>query len=115
MNEALLIVLPKFADTSKVNHYRPFSLIHIVGKLLSKVLANRLVPKLNGFVHISESVFINGRFTQDNFKMVQSSAKQLHARKCASLLLKVDITKAFDSVAWPFLLEIMEHIGFSRI
>jgi hypothetical protein len=30
------------------------------------------------------------------------------------LLLKVDIAKAFDSVAWPFLLEVLQHIGFSR-
>jgi hypothetical protein len=28
------------------------------------------------------------------------------------LLFKVDISKAFDSVAWPFLLQIMEFIGF---
>jgi hypothetical protein len=62
------------------------------------VLANRLAPKLSGLVHISQSVFIKGHFIQDKFKMVQSSAKLLHARKCASLLLKVDTAKAFDSV-----------------
>jgi hypothetical protein len=28
--------------------------------------------------------------------------------------LKVDIAKAFDSVAWPFLIDILRHIGFSR-
>jgi hypothetical protein len=28
----------------------------------------------------------------------QSSAKLLHARNCAALLLKVDIVKAFDSL-----------------
>jgi len=27
-------------------------------------------------------------------------------------ILKVDIAKAFDSVAWPFLLEVLQHIGF---
>ena len=30
------------------------------------------------------------------------------------MLLKVDIAKAFDSVAWPFLLEALQHLGFSR-
>lgn len=28
------------------------------------------------------------------------------------MLLKIDLAKAFDSVAWPFLLEVLEHVGF---
>ena len=28
------------------------------------------------------------------------------------MLLKVDLAKAFDSVAWPFLLEVLELAGF---
>jgi hypothetical protein len=32
----------------------------------------------------------------------------------ASLLLKVDIAWAFDFVSWPFLLEVMGHMGFPQ-
>jgi hypothetical protein len=46
--------------------------------------------------------------------MVQSTAKVLHARRCPSLLLKVDISCAFDSVTWPFLLEVLRHLGFPK-
>jgi len=28
--------------------------------------------------------------------------------------MKIDIAKAFDSVSWPFLLEALQHAGFSR-
>jgi hypothetical protein len=55
---------------------------------------------------------VKGRFIQNNFKVVQGTAKLLHARKWQSLLVKVDIARAFDSVVWPFLLEVLQHIGF---
>jgi hypothetical protein len=46
--------------------------------------------------------------------MVQWTAKRLHTKKKLSLLLKVDIVQAFNSVAWPFLLELLQHLGFPR-
>jgi hypothetical protein len=45
---------------------------------------------------------------------VQWTARRLHVKKKPSLLLKIDITRAFDSVAWPFLLELLQHMGFSN-
>jgi hypothetical protein len=39
-NEALMILLLKRVDAKAVQDYRPISLIHLVGKLISKLLAN---------------------------------------------------------------------------
>jgi hypothetical protein len=50
----------------------------------------------------------------DNFIFVQSLVKFLHARCIPCLLFKVDLTRAFDSVAWQFLMEILDHMGFTR-
>jgi hypothetical protein len=44
--------------------------------------------------------------------MVQASTRILHSRKRPSLLLKIDITCAFDTVAWTFVLDILRHLGF---
>jgi hypothetical protein len=30
-------------------------------------------------------------------------------------MLKLDVSKAFDSVGWPFMLEVMQHLGFGPI
>jgi hypothetical protein len=49
---------------------------------------------------------------QDNFKLVQLSAKMLHARKKLSVLLKIDIARAFNLVAWAFLLELLQQMRF---
>jgi hypothetical protein len=44
--------------------------------------------------------------------LVQESARALHAKKEAKLLLKVDIAKAFDSILWSFLISLLRQRGF---
>jgi hypothetical protein len=39
----------------------------------------------------------------------------MHQHKLARILLKLNITKAFDSVSLPFLLEVMQHLGFGPV
>jgi hypothetical protein len=52
VNGDLMVLLPKTAKASSIKDYHPISLIHIVGKLFSKVFANnRLAPKLAELVH----------------------------------------------------------------
>jgi hypothetical protein len=51
VNVALMVLLPKTAEASSIKDYRPISLIHIMGKLFSKVLANILAPKLAELVY----------------------------------------------------------------
>lgn len=109
-----MILLPKEKSTTTIKDYCPISLIHCIGKLISKVPANCLSLHLKDMIHHGQSVFIKGYNIHDNFRFVQASAKALHARKSPKLLLKVDMAKAFDSVAWPFLLQVMEHSGFPR-
>jgi hypothetical protein len=46
VNDALMTLLPKTYEVSMVKDYLPISLIHVFGKLIPKVLAERLAPKL---------------------------------------------------------------------
>jgi mannosylglycoprotein endo-beta-mannosidase len=95
--------------------FRPISLVHSFAKLVTKLLANRLAPKLQQMVSPVQSAFIKGRFIQDNFMLVQQTARFLHQQKEPRILLKLDISKAFDSVSWSFLLELMQQLGFGQI
>jgi hypothetical protein len=49
-----------------------------MAKLVTKILANRLGDKLQTMVSQRQSAFIKGRFIQDNFTIVQQTAKLLH-------------------------------------
>lgn len=113
-NTAYISLLPKMMDAPNVKDFQPISLVHSFAKLLTKVLANRLAGRLHELVTHNQSAFIKGRFIQDNFMLVQQLARFLQ-QKQPSILLKLDISKAFDSVAWSFLLEVLQKLGFSLI
>lgn len=112
LNGALVTLLPKKVDAKTPGDYRPISLIHSFAKLITKVLANRLAPVLHTLVDINQSAFIKKRSIHDNFKLVELAAKALYRKKKSSLLLKLDISKAFDTVDWTFLLQVLQAMGF---
>lgn len=112
LNGALITLLPKKRDAKSPADYRPISLIHSFAKLAAKVLANRLAPSMHQLVDINQSAFIKNRSIHDNFKLVELAAKALHRHKKATILLKLDISKAFDTVDWSFLLQVLQAMGF---
>jgi len=115
LNSAYITLIPKNVDASHVKDFRPISLVHSFATLITKLLANRLAGRLDHMVSPNQNAFIKGRFIQDNFMLVQQTARYLHQQKQARVLLKLDITKAFDSVSWPFLLEVLRKLGFGQI
>ncbi|WVZ75775.1 hypothetical protein U9M48_023807 [Paspalum notatum var. saurae] len=81
---------------------------------VSSVLANRLAPLLAKLVSNNQIAFVRGRNIHDNFLLVQQLARTLHRSKESHILLKLDSSKAFDTVSWPFLCEVLRHLGFGR-
>lgn len=109
-NTAFTTLLPKKQDATQVKDFRPISLIHSFAKLVAKIMANRLAPLLPSLVSTNQSAFVRGRRIHDNFMFVQQMVRLLHKnKKEAHILLKLNISKAFDSVSWSFLLEILSR------
>jgi hypothetical protein len=115
VNSAYIAMVPKIDGTDQVKDFRPISLVHSFAKLVTKILANRLASKLNELVSPNQSAFIKGRFIKDNFMQVQQTSRFLHQQNRACLLFKLDITKAFDSVSWPSLIEVLQALGFGQV
>jgi hypothetical protein len=112
LNQAFVLLIPKRQDAIKVSDFRLISLIHSFAKILSKLLANRLGLELNHLISINQTAFIRKRCIQDKFVFVQQVIKDLYKKKIAALFIKLDISNAFDTVNWPYLLSIMQHLGF---
>jgi hypothetical protein len=97
INEANVVLLPKTPDAASITDFRPISLINSLVKIITKVMAERLVPKLNDLVSTCQNAFIKKRCIHDNFLYIQSVIKALHKAKRPTLFIKLDISKAFYS------------------
>jgi hypothetical protein len=113
LNFANVVLLEKKDGAQPIGDYRLISIMHSVGKLLTKILASRLSPHLDNLVSQSQSAFIKSRSIHDNFQYVKGVVNHFHRIKIHMLFLKLDIAKAFNSVRWEYLLEVMERLRFS--
>ena len=99
--EAKITMIPKKGeDKSNPNSYRPISVTSCLGKILEKVMANRLYSYLesNKLLTNIQSGFRKHRRTSDNlFFLTQKVAESFNRKKNVCCLF-FDISKAFDKV-----------------
>jgi hypothetical protein len=114
LNRALITLIPKKQDASEVGDFRPISLIHSFAKLFAKLLAVRLRPKMDALISANQSAFIRGRNLHDNFMLVRQLARKINSDREAGVLLKLDISRAFNSISWAFLFQVLKHLGLTN-
>jgi hypothetical protein len=112
LNSANVVLLPKKEGAEQVADFRPISLIHGVAKIISKMLAIRLAPFMNDLVSNAQIAFIKKQSIHDNFLYVKNLATRFHKSRIPALLLKLDIRKAFDSISWEYMLDLLQRRGF---
>jgi hypothetical protein len=112
LNRALITLVTKKQD--EVKDYRPISLVHSFAKLFSKIMANRLRSRLSEVVSTNQSAFVRGRSLHDNFILVRQVARKINLQRQSGVLLKLDLTRAFDSISWSFLFEVLRRMGFGE-
>lgn len=70
LNGANIVLIPKSDQAKKPRDFRPISLIHSFGKLITKTLAVRLSPLIDKMISVAQSAFIKKRCIHDNFMYV---------------------------------------------
>lgn len=112
VNSTILALVPKKVDSMEMKDFRPIACCNVLYKVVSKILANRLKQILPRVITENQSAFIKGRLLMENVLLASELVKDYHKDNVSPrCVMKIDISKAFDSVQWDFVLQILEAMG----
>ncbi|XP_022014976.1 uncharacterized protein LOC110914495 [Helianthus annuus] len=113
INHTFLALIPKVSTPGIVTDYRPISCCNVIYKGISKIITNRILEGLKDLISDNQSAFVPGRRISDNIMLTQELMHNYHRQRgpprCA---MKVDIQKAYDTVDWRFLRDVLHGFGF---
>ncbi|XP_074297059.1 uncharacterized protein LOC141627734 [Silene latifolia] len=113
LNHTLITLVPKCALPQNVTQFRPISCCNVLYKCIAKLLCNRLSEVFPDIISDNQGGFVKGRSIMENILICQDIVR-LYNRKAIfpRFLLKVDLKKAYDSVSWEFLEQMLGALNF---
>ncbi|GJT78713.1 RNA-directed DNA polymerase, eukaryota, reverse transcriptase zinc-binding domain protein [Tanacetum coccineum] len=113
VNATRIALYPKIPTLNKVFEFRPITCCNVIYKCISKILTNRIKNGLSEIMSINQSAFIPGRHIQDSIlqsqELLRGYSRKNEPKRC---VMQVDIQKAYDTVSWKFLEDILVNFRF---
>ncbi|XP_060530472.1 uncharacterized protein LOC132704478 [Cylas formicarius] len=95
---ALVVLLFKKGDKTKLSNYRPISLLSVMYKVFIKIITERLTNKLDSYQPKEQAGFRRGFSTLDHLQVVRTVIEKTNEYNIPIWVAFIDYEKAFDSV-----------------
>ena len=113
--EGLLCCIPKPGkDRKSMENWRPLTLLNTDYKILSATIANRFKDVLPSVISNTQKGFLKGRFIGENTRLLYDIMCEAENRNIPGLLLMVDFRKAYDSLSWRYMHQVLQHYNFGE-
>ncbi|KAL3689717.1 hypothetical protein R1sor_016026 [Riccia sorocarpa] len=114
-NRGMITLLQKDGDSTLLTNKRPITLLNAVYKVWAKALQLRLSPVLQRLVTWEQNAFLPGRNLHSTVFLCNEAVHEAKALQQDAVLLKIDFKKAFDTLRWQFIYDVMEKMQFGQV
>lgn len=110
-NATILTLVPKRIGASTITNYRPISCCNTLFQVISKLVVKRLKPIHPTLILPNQTAFVQGRLLVENTILASEIIHGYHKdRGPKRITLKVDIAKAFDTINWDFIFNLLQGL-----
>ena len=111
--QGVICLIPKQGkDLTKLESWRPLSILNTDYKIIAKVLAKRLKGALSEIINPDQIGYMQNRFCGENIRLISDITDYCTLLKTPCLILLADFEKAFDKISWNFLHCCLKRFGF---
>lgn len=112
LNYRVITLIPKVKDANNVKQFRP--ILNVNFKIFTKLMLGRLSRLASKIISNSQTTFIRGRYIVDGAVILHEIVHELKRKRMSGVIFKIDFEKAYDSVRWDFIDEVLEMKGFEK-
>ncbi|XP_020253837.1 uncharacterized protein LOC109830891 [Asparagus officinalis] len=116
VNSTYIALIPKIQCPKTPTDFRLISYCNCLYKIISKILANRIQSVMGFLTNEAQCAFVKSRQITNNMLLAHELVKN-YGRKHVSprVMINIDIRKAFDTISWKFLQDILNDMGFPKV
>eukprot|EP00253_Pinus_taeda_P023228 PITA_23228 len=114
LNSTFYALIPKCDNQEDANGFRPIALCNVIYKIITSMMAKRLKPLLDKLISAEQTGFVEGRQILDGLVVNQEVIHSLKVKKQKGMMIKLDLSKAYDRLSWTYLGKVLESFGFCR-
>lgn len=112
---SFIVLIPKVQDPQSFDKFKPISLCSVAYKIFAKIIVMRLFSIVHKVVSHEQGAFVFGRSIFENITLAQEMVYSLNKKMVGgNIMVKIDMTKAYDKVNWDFLMKVLMAFGFSN-
>ncbi|XP_026459748.1 uncharacterized protein LOC113360454 [Papaver somniferum] len=103
-----------YKSAKKASQYRPIGLSNVLFKIFTKIISVRMNGLMEKLISLQQASYVKGRSIQEQILLASEMVNEMRKkRRGGNVAFKLDISHAYDSVSWTFLLKVMQKYGFS--